>query len=94
MEEDIYIFKCENVGVSTKTDIFVKKHNETKYEARCGIALLGFTNMSDLELEQCGKNPFHVDFYDNCCVGIAKTQELAIEAMKQDMKAIADSLWL
>jgi len=93
MKEGIAIFKCENIGVSGTTDVFVKKHDEANYEARCGIALFGATNMTESQLNECGRNPFHDDFHDNCSIGVGETEELAIEAMKQNMKAIADSLW-
>ena len=94
MKEGITIFKCENIGVSGTTNVVVKKHDEANYEARCGIALFGVTNMSDLQLDQCDRNPFHNDFHDNCSIGVGETEELAIESMKQNMKAIAESLWV
>lgn len=93
MKEVIAIYKCSNIGVSGTTDIFVKKHDEDSYEARCGIALFGATNMTDLQLDECGRNPFHENFNDNCSIGVGETEELAIKAMKQNMKEIADSLW-
>lgn len=88
------MLKCENIGVSATTDVVIKKHSDSHYEARCGISLIGITNMTDDEFQRCNKNPFHTDFYDNYASGTGETENKAIDAMKVNLKSIADSFWI
>lgn len=92
MSDEIQVFVDSNIGVSGTTEVHVKK-TEEGYEARMGVALLGTCNMSDEDFKACGYNPFHEDFHDNYVKGLGATQELALEAMKQDLRKMSDSLW-
>ena len=88
----IRFFQCENIGVSGTTPVAVQMRDDGLFEARVGIALLGYTNMTKEALELCN-NPFDPNFHDNYAVGIGRTEGQAIEKLKQDMKETADSLW-
>lgn len=87
------IHVCNNVGVSGTTPCIVRQYQEGEYVARMGFALLGTTNMTEEQFKACGYDPFHEDFRDNFVEGRGKTYEEAIEAMKQDLEQMANSLW-
>ena len=97
MEEEMIYFPCNHIGIAGTTDVHVKKHKTQGghdiYEARCGIAMMGMTNMDEEEFKACNYDPFHPDFRDNYCIGRGSTQEKAIEELKKDMKDMANSLW-
>jgi hypothetical protein len=84
-------FQCDHIGVAGTTPVVVRRHGDGTYEARVGIALMGLTNMPLNELANA--NPFDDDFYDNYANGHAATERAAIEALKRDMKSLADTLW-
>lgn len=90
MAEAITLIHCDHVGVAGTTDVAVKFDGQ-EYEARVGIAILGSTQLSDEELERL--TPFDDEFYDNYASGVGATQDEAVEAMRQDMRSIADSIW-
>jgi hypothetical protein len=84
------IYACTHIGVSGTTKCHVKQ-NGHKFEARIGIALLGFTNRPYKELEK--SNPFDENFNDNYVAGVGFSKDEAIEAMKMEMDKMAMSLW-
>ena len=90
-------FHCDHIGVAGTTDVAVKKRKTQGghdiYEARCGIAMMGMTQMDEEEFKACNYDPFHPEFRDNYCEGRGPTPEKAIEALKKDMKETADSIW-
>jgi hypothetical protein len=92
-EPDFAFFQCDHIGVAGTTRVVVKQHPDGAYEARVGVAIMGGTNMKAEDLENA--NPFDKPpaFYDNYASGVGDTREAAIEAMKVDMRSIADSLW-
>ena len=89
---DEVMFICDNIGVAGTTPCHVKKIDNS-FEARMGIALMGMSNLDEEGFKKCDYNPFHPEFYDNYCCGKGETQEEAIEALKADMKDMANSLW-
>lgn len=93
MEEEIIIHQCSHVGVSGTTPVHIKKHNDEKFEARCGIALIGTMNMTPEQYDACDHNPFHEKFNDNFCRGEGKTEAEAIENLKIDMHMLSNALW-
>jgi hypothetical protein len=93
MSDQILIHQCSNIGVNGTTPVHVQLQKDGTFEARCGFALLGTTNMTDGEFEACGYNPFHDNFYDNYATGKGITEEDAVAALKLNMKETADSLW-
>lgn len=93
MEELKIVRICENIGVSGTTKCHVIQAKNGEYEARIGIAIMGSTNMNDKQFKEAEYNPFHDKFRDNYAYGIGETEELAITAMKNNMRSIANSLW-
>jgi hypothetical protein len=89
---NIVAFHCTSIGVAGTTRVFVKEIGPMKFEARVGIAIMGSTNRNDDGLALA--NPFDEDFHDNYAKGEGATRELALEALKLDMKKIADDIWL
>lgn len=87
------VFVCKDVGVSGTTDVHAVKLESGDFEARVGFALLGSTQMSPEQFAEAEFNPFHEAFHDNYARGIGDTLEAAIEAMKNDIRDIADSVW-
>lgn len=94
MAEEIKIYKCDHIGVAGTTAVHVKKLPDGKFEARCGIAMMGNTNMDEAGFKACNYDPFHQNFNDNICVGFGATESDSLEALKKDMRSMADSLWL
>jgi len=94
MIEETVIYQCSNIGISGTTPVHVKQLDDGVFEARCGFALMGETNMSEEEFAACDYNPFHENFRDNYSVGIGEDEEKAIAKLKACMKATADSLWV
>lgn len=87
------IIKCENVGVSGTTPTHIQERPDGTFEARMGIALLGTTQMTKGEYEECGYDPFHSKFFDNYVSGTGDTEAEAIEALKQDHRKMTQALW-
>lgn len=93
MTEEITLYKCTNIGVAGTTDVHVKKLPDGKFEARCGVAIMGATNMDEAGFKACNYDPFHSEFYDNTAFGIGTTEAEALDALRADMSSIAVSLW-
>ena len=93
MSEETVIFQCSHIGVAGTTPVHVKRLNDGTFKARCGIAIMGSTNMDEAEFEACGHNPFHDEFHDNYAEGCGATEDEALAALKADMHQTADSLW-
>ena len=93
MPETITLYRCEHIGVAGTTDVHVKALPDGRFEARCGIALMGYMNMDEAGFKACNSDPFHDLFHDNYAHGIGATEAEALDAMKNDMKSLADSLW-
>jgi hypothetical protein len=94
MNEITVVYQCNDIGITSTTPVHVIKHNDGIFEARCGFALIGITNMKDDEFAACDYNPFHEKFYDNYAVGKGVNEECALSALKLDIKTTADSLWI
>ena len=92
-EENKEFFICENVGISGITPVVVKRNTNGTFEARMGVSIMGSTNMTEEDLDACGRDPFKDNFLDNFVWGVGNTQEEAIEALKKDHKNMADLLW-
>lgn len=93
MTEQVTIIKCDHIGVAGTTDTHVRRNQDGTYEARCGIAIFGSTQMDEAGFKACNYDPFHEQFYDNFASGTGSTEAEAIEALKRDMRQTADSLW-
>lgn len=93
MKAEVVIYRCSHVGVAGTTDVHVRRTIDGNYIARCGIAIMGATNMDEEGFKACGYDPFHPDFRDNFAQGDGATEEEAIAALKADMRQTADSLW-
>lgn len=89
--EGTYI-SCCTPGVAGTTPVKIKK-TEEGYEARCGIALFGSTNMSEEQFKACDYDPFHNEFRDNYCRGIGVTEQEAVNALEKDWKDMHESIW-
>lgn len=94
MAEKFQYFCCSHIGVSGTTDVVLKKLDNGTFEARCGFALLGQTNMDEAGFKACDSNPFHPEFHDNYAVGKGKTEAEALTNLKKDMHDVADTLWM
>lgn len=92
-ETETVIFQCSHIGVAGTTPVHVKRMDDGTFKARCGIAIMGTTNMDEAEFKACGYNPFHTEFHDNWAEGDGTTEEEALAALKADMRRMADSLW-
>ena len=92
MSDETIIHQCSHIGVSGTTPVHVRKDGGG-YIARVGIALFGATNMDEEGFKDCDHNPFHEQFYDNYAEGRGNTEAEAIDAMRADMKDLANSLW-
>ena len=92
-EEMTVIHQCSHIGVAGTTPVHVKRMDDGTFKARCGIAIMGATNMDEAGFEACGHNPFHPEFYDNWAEGDGATEEEALAALKADMRQTADGLW-
>lgn len=79
-------------GVAGTTRVAVEQLGIGSWRAAVGIGILGSTNMSLEELRDA--DPLSEDFRDNIALGEGSTQEEALENMKQNMREIADSLWM
>ena len=90
---DTVIFQCSHIGVAGTTDVYVRQMEDGTFKARCGIAIMGSTNMNEAQFEACGHDPFHPKFHDNWAEGDGATKEEALAALKADMHQTADSLW-
>jgi len=93
MSDEIRYFICEAIGVSGTTPVTIKE-DSNGFEARMGIALLGYSNLDEEGMRKAQYNPFHEEFHDNYVSGKGATQEEAIEAMKQDQRDICEGLWV
>lgn len=93
MQQEVILYQCEHIGVAGTTDVHVKKLTDGTFEARCGIALMGTANMDEAGFKACNSDPFHDLFHDNYASGIGPTEVGALEAMKNDMKLLVNSLW-
>lgn len=91
--EQIVIHQCSHIGVAGTTPVHVKSLDDGTFEARCGIAIMGSTNMDEAGFKACDYNPFHPAFQDNWAAGNGATEAEALDALKKDMCATADSLW-
>lgn len=85
MSEEITRYKCDHVGVASTTDVHVKKLPDGRFEARCGNALMGTTYDSDL---------FNELFDHNYNSGIGATEDDALEALRNDIRSLANSQWV
>ena len=94
MTEEKIIYQCSNIGIAGTTPVHVIRHENGTFEARCGFALMGATNMSEDEFAACDHNPFHEKFYDNYSTGKGNDEAEALAKLKSNMKATADSLWV
>ena len=90
---EMVIHECSHIGVAGTTSVHVKRGEDGSFVARCGIAIMGSTNMDEEGFKACNYNPFHDKFYDNYAEGTGTTEIEALEALKADMRQIADSLW-
>ena len=81
---------CRHVGVSGITDVMIKKHAEDKYEARVGVAIMGY--VQDPDTVDILNDPFAHDFRENYCSGTGRTEEEAIKALERDMREMSRSL--
>ena len=93
MSEETIVFQCSHIGVSGTTPVHLKRLDDGTFEARCGIAIMGSTNMDEGGFKACDYNPFHPDFRDNWAAGKGATEAEALDALKADMRSTADSLW-
>lgn len=93
MSEETVVFQCSHIGVAGTTPVHVRRMADGTFKARCGIAIMGSTNMDEAEFEACGYNPFHPEFQDNWAEGDGATEEEALANLKTDMRQTADSLW-
>lgn len=93
MTNETVIHKCRHVGVAGTTDVHVKRSEDGKFIARCGIAIMGATNMDEDEFKACNYDPFHEKFHDNFAEGVGATEAEAIENLTADMHHTADSIW-
>jgi hypothetical protein len=84
-------FTCQSIGISGTTQGFVKREGD-HYIARVGVAIMGMTNRPAEELKDA--NPFDPDFRDNYAEGKGATREEAIEALRGDVKSMAEGLWM
>lgn len=80
------------IGVNGTTEIHIKEVPGGRYEARCGAALLGYTNMDDAGYRRCRNNPFHPEFHDNYASGLGLSIEEALEGMFNEIKNASNSL--
>lgn len=92
MSDEQIIYECSSIGVAGTTPVHLRK-TETGYIARCGIAIMGTTNMDEAGFIACGHDPFHPEFYDNWAEGTGETKDAAIAMLKNDTSKTADSLW-
>lgn len=92
MSEEIISYHCSHVGVAGTTDVKVKQA-DGKFEARCGVAIMGSTQMDEDGFKACNYDPFHPKFYDNYAVGIGATEAEALEALKADMQSLSNLLF-
>lgn len=92
MSEEFTYIACSHIGVAGTIDVVIKETADG-FEARCGIAILGHTNMDEQGFKNCNHDPFHEEFYDNYAHGFGKTRDEAIENLKKDMSKTADSIW-
>ncbi len=90
--DEIHIHQCSHIGVSGTTPVHTRKIGDA-WEARCGIAIMGATNMDEHEYARCNNNPFHEEFFDNFAEGKGKTEQEALDALKADMNSMAEGLW-
>lgn len=93
MSGHVTIFACSHIGVSGTTQVHVKRLDDGTFQARCGIAIMGSTNMNEAEFKACDYNPFSDDFRDNFAEGNGDTEDAALAALKADMRETANSLW-
>jgi len=93
MDNPIQIIQCSTIGVSGTTPVHVREISPGLFEARMGGSMMGHCNMREEEFVACDYNPFHPDWRDNYFSGKGSTAELAVEAMKADMKSLSDLLW-
>jgi hypothetical protein len=91
MSEGTYI-ACHTPGLAGTTPVRINKTAEG-FEARCGIALFGSTNMTEEQFKACNHDPFHAEFRDNYCSGKGATEQEAIQALEKDFKQMHESIW-
>lgn len=93
MNEEVIIHQCSHIGVAGTTPVHVKRMGDGTFKARCGIAIMGSTNMTGEEFMACGYDPFHPGFRDNWAEGDGATEEEALAALRADMRQTANSIW-
>jgi hypothetical protein len=80
-----------HVGVSKTTKTWFQIDTDGLIHARCGIALMGYSMMSDYELETA--NPFDSGFNDNYAEGTGTTKDVALANLDQDLNRMASGLY-
>ena len=87
-------YSCAFMGVAGTTNIVTRCQQKAEgdveeiWEARVGIAIMGYTN-NDSKI----RDPFDHRFRDNYARGFGTTEAKAIEALRLDAKKTSDSLW-
>jgi hypothetical protein len=96
------VYSCDHIGVAGTTKVHVRQVQQTRptnggrptirdvFEARVGIAIMGATANPETDEDS---DPFSIRFRDNFARGYGTTEDEALEAMKADMRSIADTLW-
>lgn len=51
MSEETVVFQCSHIGVASTTPVHVKRFEGGTFKARCGIAIMGSTNMDEAGFE-------------------------------------------
>jgi hypothetical protein len=96
------VYSCDHIGVAGTTKVHVRQVQQARptkggrptirdvFEARVGIAIMGATANPETDEDS---DPFSIRFRDNFARGYGTTEDEALEAMKADMRSIADTLW-
>lgn len=92
MSDSISLIACDHVGVNGTTDVAVKQITPDLYEARVGIAIMGYCDFEWLDAHP-DATPFDSDFPDNYAVGSGPTRESALIALRTSIREMSESLW-
>ena len=90
-QEPTNVYRYQPTGVSKTTEYFFRDLPDGKLEVRCGIALMGCTNMTKEQLKTA--NPFSEAFRDNYAAGIGTNKDTALANLDEDIYNIAATLF-
>lgn len=84
-------YRCPHIGVQQTTPVYFQITDDGSLEARCGVSIIGHTNMTEEQLKFA--NPFDDSFRDNYASGTGTTKDVALANLENDMHRLSQGLF-